>query len=359
MLELNKIFNSRTIAENRTEVESNRIPFMGQAFFPNRKKMGIDLKWLKTHKGLGIALKPSNFDAVPVVRPRGQAAMTKEEMPLFRESMIVKEHDLMELVRIQDENDPYLPAVIESMYDDTNFLVDGADISAEYMRMQLLSANGGNMGISIATADNMVHFFDYDKDGSWKAKHFMELTGDATWDKSATAKPLTDIRKAVQYLTSIGVTPTFAMMNSNTFDYLVENGQVRGVLVTLTGAAVNFMDTETTEEVFRRKTKLTPLLYDKMYMDYEGKEQKFYPDGYVTIIGSGALGNTWYGTTPEETTLNGNFPNAPVDISVLDRGVAIAVQTEYKPSFTITTTASQIVLPSFEGMDRIFVIKVK
>lgn len=359
MLALSKIFNSRTIAENRTEVESNRIPFMGQAFFPNRKKMGIDLKWLKTHKGLGIALKPSNFDAVPVIRPRGQAAMTKEEMPLFRESMVVKEHDLMELVRIQDENDPYLPAVIESMYDDTNFLVDGADISAEYMRMQLLSANGGNMGISIATADNMVHFFDYDKDGSWKAKHFMELTGESTWDKPATAKPLTDIKKAFQYLTSIGVTPVYAMMNSTTFDYLPENEQLRDALVTLSGTAINFMDTETTEEVFRRKTKLTPLLYDKMYLDYEGNEQKFYPDGYVTIIGSGALGNTWYGTTPEETTLNGNFPDAPVDISVLDRGVAIAVQTEYKPSFTITTTASQIVLPSFEGMDRIFVIKVK
>lgn len=359
MFKLGSIYNSRTIAVNRTEVESNRIPFMGEAFFPNRKKMGIDLKWIKTHKGLGIALKPSNFDALPEIRPRGQASMTKEEMPLFRESMLVKEHNLIELARIQDENDPYLPAVLEDMYDDTNFLIDGADISAEYMRMQLLSANGGNMGISIATADNMVHFFDYDKDGSWKAKHYMELIGDATWDNPTTAKPLTDIRTAFQYLTSIGVTPTFAMMTSNTFDYLIDNEQVRDSLVTLTGAAVNFMDTETTEEVFRRKTKLSPLLYDKMYMDYEGKEQKFYPDDYITIIGSGALGNTWYGTTPEEVTLNGNFPDAPVDITVLPRGVAVAVQTEYKPSFTITTTASQIVLPSFEGMDRIFVIKVK
>lgn len=359
MLPLSEIFNSQAVALNRTEVESNRIPFMGEAFFPNRKKMGIDLKWIKTHKGLGVALKPSNFDAIPTIRPRGKATMTKEEMPFFRESRIVKEHDLMELGRIQDSGDPYLQPVLDSMYDDTNDLIDGADISAERMRMQLLSANGGNMGISIATADNMVHFWNYDEDGSWKAKHFMELTGDATWDKPATAKPLTDVRTAIQYLTSIGVTPTYALSTSNTFDYLVESEQIRNALVTLMGTPINFMDTETTEEVFRRKTKLTPIMYDKMFTDYDGTEKKFYPDDYITIIGSGQLGNTWYGTTPEEMTINGNFPNAPVDISVLDRGVAIAVQTEYKPSFTITTTASQIVLPSFEGMDSIFVIKVK
>lgn len=359
MLQLSEIFTSQAVALNRTEVESNRIPFMGEAFFPNRKKMGIDLKWIKTHKGLGVALKPSNFDALPTIRPRGQASMTKEEMPFFRESMIVKEHDLMELARIQDSNDPYLQPVLDSMYDDTNNLIDGADISAERMRMQLLSANGGNMGISIATVDNMVHFFDYDKDGSWKEKHYMELTGDSTWDNPATAKPLNDFRAGTQYLTSIGVVPTYAMMTSNTFDYLVDNEQIRNALVTLMGTPINFMDMETTEEVFRRKTKLTPVLYDKMFTDYDGTEKKFYPDDYVTIIGSGQLGNTWYGTTPEEMTLNGNFPDAPVDISILDRGVAIAVQTEYKPSFTITTTASQIVLPSFEGMDSIFVIKVK
>ena len=54
-----------------------------------------------------------------------------------------------------------------------------------------------------------------------------------------------------------------------------------------------------------------------------------------------------------------DIPQAPVDITVLDSGIAVAIQNEYKPSFTVTTTASQIVLPSFEGMDGIFVIKVK
>lgn len=355
-MQLSEIFDSQAIALNRTEVESNKIPFIGEAFFPTRKKMGIDLKWIKTHKGLGVALKTSNFDAIPTIRTRQGFAMTKEEMPFFRESMIVKEHDMIEIMRVREATDPYVDSVLQSIYDDTNNLIDGADIATERMRMQLLSTNAGKLGISIGTADNMIHTYDYDSDGTWKAKHYMELTGADAWDNPETAKPLNDFRTGIQYLTSIGVTPAYALMTSNTFDYLVESDQIRNALVTILGTPINFMDMETTEEVFRRKTKLTPIFYDKMFTDYDGTEKKFYPDDYVTIIGSGQLGNTWYGTTPEERTLLGD---PKVDVSVLDRGVAVAVKTEYGPPVQVSTSVSQIVLPSFEGMDSIFVMKVK
>lgn len=359
---ISEIFNTKAIAAYFTEAQSNKIPFLGEAYFPNKKKMGIDLKWLRSHKGIGVALKPSNFDAIPTIRPRGVAQMTKEEMPLFRESMILKEHDLMEISRISDRNDPFLQPVIDSMYDDVNVLVDGAEISAERMRMQLLAPVGGDMQITVGLADNTKYTYDYDEDGAWKGKNYLVLTGNDTWDNKTTAKPLSDIRKATQYLSSIGVTATTIIGNSTTFDYLLENDQVKNALISITGQTINFVDESTVEEVLRRKMRLEWIAYDKMFEDYDGTQKKFYPDNYVTILGSGQLGNTWRGTTPEELTTIGNFmdiPQAPVDIAVLESGIAVAIQNEYKPSFTVTTTASQIVLPSFEGMDSIFVIKVK
>lgn len=355
-MNLSDIFSAKSVALNRTEVESNSIPYLGEAFFPNDKKMGIDLKWIKTHKGLGVALKPSNFDATPVIRPRGEFNTTKEEMPFFRESMLVKEHDMIEIMRVQDADDPYADAVLSDIYDDTNTLIDGADISVERMRMQLLSGNNGNPGISIGTADNTVYNYNYDKDGSWKAKHYVELQGSNTWDNSATATPLSDIREGIKYLSTIGVTASYVLGNSTTFDYLLENEQMKNALISITGQTINFMDVETTEEILRRKLKVDWLAYDKMFVDYDGAEKKFYPDDFITIIGSGQLGKTWYGTTPEERTLIGN-PKA--DVAVLERGVAIAVKTEPGPPVSVTTSASQIVLPSFEGMDSIYVIKVK
>lgn len=359
---ITEVFDASAIATYMTEAYSNRIPFLGEAYFPNRKKMGIDIKWYKTHKGLGVALKPSNYDAIPTIRPRGEAQVTKESLPIFRESMIIKEHDLIEISRIQESSDPYLQPVIDSMYDDVAVLVEGAEITAERMRMNLLAPTGGNMKIVVPMADNTTATYSYDEDGSWKSKNYLALTGTDTWDNAKTATPLSDIRKATQYLSSIGVTATTILGNSTTFDYLLENEQVKNALISITGQTVNFIDETTVEEVLRRKMRLEWIAYDKMFEDYDGTQKKFYPDDYVTILGSGQLGNTWRGTTPEELTTIGNFmdiPQAPVDITVLESGIAVAVQNEYKPSFTVTTTASQIVLPSFEGMDSIFVIKVK
>ena len=184
----------------------------------------------------------------------------------------------------------------------------------------------------------------------------MELTGTDTWDKPTTAKPLSDIREATKYLRSIGVTPQYALMTSKTFDYLLENDQIKAAMVTIMGTPVNFLDTATVEDVFRRKTGLIPVLYDKMYVDYTGAEKNFYPDDRVTIIGSNQLGNTWYGTTPEERTLIGD---PSVDVSVLDRGVAIAVKTEAGPPVKVLTSVSQLVIPSYEGMNSTYVINVK
>lgn len=358
MLRITDVYSSQAIASLRTSDISNTIPYMGEAWFPNNKLAGIDLKWIRSHKGLGVALAASNPDAQPTLGTRVPAKMTKEELPMFRQSMLIKEHDLMELSRIQSIDDPFLNPVVNSMYDDANKLMEGADIVAEMMRMQLLSANGGSMGISIGTSDNMIYKYDYDSDGTWKSKHYVELTGTDTWDKS-TAKPLDDIRRGVSYLANTGTTAAFILGTSATFDYLLDNEQVRNALITATGTSVAFMDSEAVGDVLRRRLKLEKKAYDKTFIGYDSNEKKFYPDDYVTIIGNRQLGSTWRGTTPEEMTARGNFPDAPVDITILPSGVAVAVQTKYEPAFKIITTVSQIVLPSFEGMDSIYVIKVK
>lgn len=355
-MRLTDVFSAEAVAIRQTSDPSNLTEYAGLAFWPNKKKTGIDLKWIKTHKGLGVALKPSTLDSLATIRPRKGFHAITQEMPFFRESMQIKEQDLAEIQRAQESDDPYLNEVLEHIYNDADELINGANISAERMRMNLLAPVNGNMKLTIGMADNTLYSYNYDEDGSWKATHYMALTGTDTWDNSTSAKPLNDVQEATDYLAGIGVVATYAMMNTKTLNYLVESDQIKNALITTSGKNIDFLDKATAKDVFNRKSGLIPIINDKKYKDYDGSEKKFFPDDYVTIIGSGTLGNTWYGVTPEERTLLGD---PKVDVSVLDSGIAIAVQTIYGPPVQYSTTASQIVLPSYEGMDSVFVIKVK
>ena len=95
-------------------------------------------------------------------------------------------------------------------------------------------------------------------------------------------------------------------------------------------------------------------IYDKQYKDESGVAHAFVPDGYVALIPDGALGSTWYGTTPEEADLRGS---GEAEVSIVNTGVAITRIVDKHP-VNINTFASEIVLPSFERMDEVAVLKV-
>lgn len=355
-MRFNDIFTAQALAYRIAEDPSNKIPYMGEAFFPVRKKAGIDLRWIKAHNGLGVVLKPSTYDALATIRPREGFSIVNEEMPLFRESMKVSEQDMVEIQRAQDVNDPYAQDAIEHVYDDVNNLVNGARIATERMRMALIAPTSGNLKVQIGVADNTIYNYNYDSDGTWKADHYEAITGINTWDNADTAVPLNDVQDGIDTLADNGYVAKYAVMNSTTLNMLVASAQIKNALITVTGRTVDFLDRATAKDVFQRKTGLIPIIYDKKYKDYDGTQKKFYPDDYVSIIADGQLGNTWMGQTPEERTLLGD---SKVDVSVLDSGIAVAIQNIYGPPVRHETTVSQIALPSFEGMDGLYVIKVK
>ena len=105
---VNEVVDTKAIALAATNDASNDIPYLGLQWFPEKKKSGLDLKWIKTHKGLPVSLKPSDFDTLPTIRAREGLKTEKTQMAFFREQMIVTEEDAQEIDRIKDENDPYL-----------------------------------------------------------------------------------------------------------------------------------------------------------------------------------------------------------------------------------------------------------
>lgn len=355
---VNEVINSASIAQVATEDASNQIPYLGQHWFPEKKKSGLDLKWIKTHRGLPVSLKPSNFDALPAIRARGGLKTEKTQMAFFRETMVVTEEDAQEIDRVKDENDPYLQGALQSVYDDTTTLVQGAEVVPERMRMALLSTVDGHPVIGIES-DGVKYEYDYDPNGEYAADHFLKLKGTAQWSDTENSKPLTDLNNARKALAKKGKIATHVLMNSNTFQYLLDNAQVKNALLAQNLNANIEITDDNVISIVKSRAKLTIVIYDKMYAEKQAdgtdKEEYFYPDNKATLLPTGPLGNTWFGTTPEERTA---VQVADVDVSMYGLGIAIATKSEYGPPAITSVTASEIVLPSYEGMDSTFVLEV-
>ena len=349
-----EVVNTSAIALAATNDASNAVPYLGLQFFPEMKKAGLDLKWIKTHKGLPVTLKASNFDALPALRTREGVKIEKTQMAFFRETMQITEEDEQEIGRADDENDPYLKSALQSVYDDTNALVSGAEVVPERMRMSLLATTEGHPSIGIES-DGVKYEYDYDPNGEYAAKHYLKLEGTSDWSDTENSKPLTDLNNARKALAKLGKIASYVLMNSNTFEYLLNNKQVKNAILAQNLTANIEMTEENVVSIVRSRTKLSIVLYDKMYMDEDKNDQYFYPDNKVTLLPAGALGKTWFGTTPEERTAS---QVADVDVSMYGVGIAIAKKVEYGPPAVTSVTASEIVLPSYENMDSTFVIKV-
>lgn len=349
-----EVINTSAIALAATNNESNAVPYLGLQFFPEMKKAGLDLKWIKTHKGLPVTLKASNFDALPALRTREGVKIEKTQMAFFRETMQITEEDEQEIGRADDENDPYLKSALQSVYDDTNALLSGAEVVPERMRMSLLATTEGHPSIGIES-DGVKYEYDYDPNGEYAAKHYLKLEGTSDWSDTENSKPLTDLNNARKALAKLGKIASYVLMNSNTFEYLLNNKQVKNAILAQNLTANIEITEENVVSIVRSRTKLSTVLYDKMYMDENKNDQYFYPDNKVTLLPAGALGKTWFGTTPEERTAS---QVADVDVSMYGVGIAIAKKVEYGPPAVTSVTASEIVLPSYENMDSTFVIKV-
>jgi hypothetical protein len=276
-------------------------------------------------------------------------------MPFFREGMKVTEKDEQEIMRIQDSNDPYAAQVLEHIFDDTQTLIDGANVVPERMRMQLLAPVGGNMGISIES-NGVAYSYNYDPDGSWKESHYLKIVTDSDkWTASATCDPVQDLEDALDAQeAATGNRPKIALMSKATFKLIKNSDKVRsGILAQNVTANVNYTS-KRVQSYIEEELDISIVVYTKQYKDESGKEQKFYPDNIVMLLPDGALGKTWYGTTPEERTLMGD---ATADVSIVNTGIAVSVTTTSNPVNT-DTTVSEIVLPSFERMNECYAVEI-
>ena len=277
------------------------------------------------------------------------------EMPFFREGFKLKEKDRQEIMRIQEKNDPYLNDALNRVFDDAQNLLDGALVVPERMIMQLLFPANGDVGITIE-ANGVSYTYNYDPNGAWKATNYFPVNSDYTWDKPNAADPLTDIRTAQDAIKAQGGNGTIIVMNNETFKLFRSIKAIKDLFISVSGVATPYLTDTQIVGILKDALGLTGIVvYDKQYKDESEVAHKFVPDGYVAVLPDGVLGNTWRGTTPEEADLMGS---KEAEVAIVNSGIAITQVLDAHP-VNLNTFASEIVLPSYERMNEVALIKVK
>lgn len=356
MQNFSDVFTAKAFAVYWTKYleQANTEGYLGTSLFPPVKKKGIDIKWIKGRSGLPVTLRQSAFDAVAHVRDRIGVTAIQTEMPFFRDSFIVKESDRQEILRAQDSNDPYVQPVLDNIYNDAKNLTNGANVVPERMIMQLLSPADGSPKIEISDGAKVSCLYEYDVDGSFKTNNFKALTGTAAWTDHKNSNPVQDLLDAKEVVERTGNVPTIALMSKKTLRDIRENENVKAYIVAKAQAAggVVLVTDKLVKEYISEETELTVVVNNKSFIDESGTAKRFYPDDMVTLLPAQPLGSTVYGTSPEEADL---MADGKADVAIVNTGVAIATIKQEHP-VNVRVLASEIVLPSFEGMDNVYVI---
>lgn len=325
-------------------LQQDREPYIGEELWPAQQKLGLDLKWIKGSKGQPVVLKVSAFDAQAVPRPRIGFERMYAQMPFFKESTYIDEELRQQLnMVLETGNQAYIDSIMNRVFDDEVSLIEGAAAARERMRMMALTT-----GVVAMKANGQEFSFDY----GIPEEHKSEVT--TSWSDTS-ADILTDIRVAQETVyDDTGVKPTRAMCNRKTLSYMLNNENIKKNIYVMTNG-VGTLNEARLKEYIMGEFDLEIVVNDKRYQDEEGNVQKYIPDDVFVMFPSGTLGNTWFGTTPEQSDLmNGSAAN----VSMTDVGVAVTTMQSTDP-VNVETKVTQICLPSFEAVDQIFILDVK
>lgn len=353
-MKMTDAYSAKAVAALHTEAISNQIPYLGIGFFPTAKKAGLDLKWIRTHKGLPVSLAPSAFDTKSAIRSREGLNITNTEMAFFKESMLIKEQDEQDIMRVQDSSDPYAQEVLTRIYDDAEELVAGADVVPERMRMQILSSAHYDTSSSTAygptiqiAADGATYDYNYDPDGDYALGNFTYLSGTSSWSDTINSDPIADVMAAQDAVAAkAGVRPSVLLVSNATMNLLKANAKIRSYIMSQNLSANVVVTNARVNEVFMSELGVSIVTYTKQYRDENGTVQNFYPDKHATLLPNAPIGKTWYGITPEERT---GMQNPAANVAIVNNGVAISVTISEDPVQT-KTTVSEVVLPSAERL---------
>ena len=181
-----------------------------------------------------------------------------------------------------------------------------------------------------------------------------KFTAETKWDAEG-ADPLADVIAMQDVIEGKGYArPRRAITSRKVVRALMKNAGIKEAIYVMSNGKVTLTEANVLA-YFRENANLSIAVYDKSYLDENGVAQRYIPEDLFILIPEGQLGNTWFGTTPEEADLRSGATDA--EVTIVDTGVAVTTTKTTDP-VSVDTKVSQVVMPSFEAADQVIIGEV-
>jgi hypothetical protein len=316
---------------------------VGDQLFPFKKEIGVELDWIKGANNQVVGLKLSAYDSKSIRRDRQGIEKVKTEMPFFKESMVVDEKMRQSLnTLLQTQNEALIRTIIAKIFDDEVKLIKAAYETVERVRMQLLTT-----GTITLASNGQSYTYDYGMPAENK------ITVTTGW-ADENADPVKDITDAQKVARRKGHKLTRAMCNTNCLNTLLNNVNIKNTLYVFAQGKIS-ITIEDVRKYIEERTGITIYVNDNGYVAENGTFTNYFADDIFVLMPAEPLGETHFGTTPEESDLMSGTTDA--EVSLVNNSVAVTTSKQVDP-VNVETKVSMVMLPSFEQADAVFILDV-
>ena len=334
------LVTAKNVAEYWIEKNVNEQPLLGETLFPAVREIGIKLEWIKGAKNQPIGLRLAAYDTKAIRRDRQGFEEYSTKMPFFKESMYIDEELRQNLnTLIQTNNEQVVNNILSKIFDDELELLKAAHVTLERMRMSALTTGLITMG-----NNGQAYSYDYGVPADQK------VTVATSWS-DANADIIGDITNYVEAMKAKGVTITRAVCNSSVAKNFRTNTALKNAIYVFANGTVNVTTARALEYIYN-ETGISIYVYDNVYVNDAGQTTKYVPDNTFVLMPEGALGETHFGVTPEESDL---VTLGTAKVSIVDNGIAVTTYGTEDP-VNVETKVSMVALPSFERANEVVIV---
>lgn len=344
-MKLQDFINSQAIALYMKDLPTE--DSIDRALFPDKKVTGTKLEQAKGAKKKSIALRQSTFDVAAKMRALNAKVTVKStEIPFFKEAIGIDETTRREIMNAMNANNQNLvDAVLDQVYQGQADLINGAEIVAKKMRASVIlngrlcfTSKDGDIIVDYGVPDN--HRKTLTSTDKWNIP-----TADIVGDIKVFQKALTDEHYAK---------PNILLCTENTFDNTFVKNDIITAAIKNSNLNTSLILSQANYIQFAKEVLQLTIVFleNTTFTPAEGEDPiPYYDDGKITLMSGTTLGETVYGTTPEE--FDKQSGSGKLDTVIVGKGTAVTTMVKEDP-VTVDTKVSVMPIVSFDRADEVF-----